>query len=409
MLLSLFSFLTILSLLRVFFTWRRQLRFWQKMAAGAGAERDAAASHRPAAILAPVKGIDPDFPETLRSLLSQNYPAPYDLLLSLESKDDPAIALIEELVRESEQAGELHARSVDCIIAGLCHDRGQKVHNLSVAAQKLATDTEVICFIDSDARPSREWLAELTAPLAQPEVGASTGFRWYLPVDDGFVSSLACLWNSMALGLVARENNNFAWGGSMAIRRLIFDGRSVIDHYWKGSVSDDGGLTAAVHEAGLRIAFVPNCILPSLHTFRWEGLWEFVTRQFIITRIYIPQLYRFAIIASGLDILGFFGSLIFATIEILLGHTPIVLCLLLASVYALTVATGIVRYKGSRIFFADHAEAVRKTRNVLVFGTPLAWLLNFCSLCVAWRRRTILWRGIRYEILGRGRLTIKHK
>ena len=59
------------------------------------------------------------------------------------------------------------------------------------------------------------------APLANPQITVSTGFRWYLP-GEGFVSRLRAAWDTSIATMMGDHDHNFAWGGSMAIRAADF-------------------------------------------------------------------------------------------------------------------------------------------------------------------------------------------
>src|SRR5262249_23228053 len=148
------------------------------------------------------------------------------------------------------------------LVAGAATDRGQKVHNLTVAVKHADADSKVFVFVDSDARPARHWLRALVAPLGDTQVGAATGYRWFV-ASYGLASHLRSVWNaSIASALGADERRNFCWGGSTAIRRSTFESAKVPD-YWRGAVSDDFALTRALRDADLRIKFVPQCLTPS--------------------------------------------------------------------------------------------------------------------------------------------------
>jgi len=107
------------------------------------------------------------------------------------------------------------------------------------------------------------WLHYLVRPLQDPALGASTGYRWFIPVHGGIASHLRSVWNgAIASALGERLEKNFCWGGSTAIRRETFNQRNVLE-YWQGTVSDDFALTRALHEGELPIKFVPQCLTSS--------------------------------------------------------------------------------------------------------------------------------------------------
>ena len=93
-------------------------------------------------------------------------------------------------------------------------------------------------------------------------MGASTGYRWYAPEPPDFWSLMRSVWNAPIGGTLGPGDNRFAWGGAMAIRREVFQSIKVPE-VWKNAVSDDYALSAAVHAAGLRIAFAPGAMVVS--------------------------------------------------------------------------------------------------------------------------------------------------
>jgi len=397
--------LLVLSVLRGASALRNQRKFWRETRSGRA--RAPTGYARKATIVAPVKGVDPDFEATLRGLLAQRYGAPYELLFAVESEGDPAVGAIRAAHAEAIAAGTCRAERALVIVAGRAVDRGQKVHNQTEALKRAAPDSELFAFVDSDGRPDEGWLASLVEPLAQGEVGAATGFRWYVPIRGGFASAMASLWNAMAVTLVGGERRAFAWGGAMAIRREVF-ARAGVEERWRGSISDDCALSLAVKSAGLGIAFVPKCLVPSLHDFTLASLWEFVVRQYVIVRVYMPRLHRLGVIATLLNVAGFAAGLARSAAGIAEGAPPWLTIALTALVYALSVALGAVRYASAREALPAHATALARVRGVYLFATPLAWCLNLAALVVSGARRTLMWRGIRYDLRGANDVTVEH-
>jgi ceramide glucosyltransferase len=395
--------LLVVSALRGASALRNQRAFWREVRGGL--ER-AIGSYAPkATIVAPVKGVDPDFAATIGGLFRQRYDNAYELLFVAEAEDDPAVATVRAALAAARDAGELRASRTEVLIAGPARDRGQKVHNQLVALAAAASDSEVFAFVDSDGRPAPTWLASLVAPLADETVGATTGFRWYVPLRGGSASSLVSLWNAMSVALVGKKRQAFAWGGSMALRRRTFVEVDIAKQ-WRGSVSDDLGVTLAVKAAGRSIAFVPRCLVPSFHDFGLASGWEFVLRQFVILRRYVPRVHALGLVATALSVAGFLGGLGAVAVSLVRGEVPALTLALLALVYGLTVLLGLERWRGIRAVLPQHEGALRSTRAMLLFGTPLGWLLNFAALSVAAFRRRILWRGIGYDLVAPDRVVV---
>ena len=116
-------------------------------------------------VIAPGRGLEPGLIDNLRPLIAQDYPR-YEVLFVFDDARDPAIKIVDEL------SGTVATR---VIIAGPATDSGQKVHNLRVAVNEIDPQSEVLVFVDTDARPERNWLRQLVAPLADETLGASTG------------------------------------------------------------------------------------------------------------------------------------------------------------------------------------------------------------------------------------------
>jgi cellulose synthase/poly-beta-1,6-N-acetylglucosamine synthase-like glycosyltransferase len=372
-----------------------------------------------AAIVVPCKGLDPEFEENLRPLFEQDYPD-YELVFVTESEEDPAHAILTRMIRESSRPAWL-------IVAGPAKIRGQKVHNLCAAIETLdAIDrrTEVFVFADADARPGRDWLAEMVAPLGDKRVGATTGFRWFLPaVRTGswkeeaaraIVVTILSIWNSAALALLG-EWSRFAWGGSMAIRRENFD-RLDIRRRWERALSDDYMLTGAIHEARQRIRFVPAALLPSAARMSWGELLEFTTRQIRITRIYSPSVWKVGFVSHAFFVLTFWGG---ASLLFLAGSGESrSLPTLLAILYLLASLTAWSRALLARRLlhrFKSRDGATRPPRlgwgEVLAQGalSPLVSLLYLCNFLRSRQTRRIVWRGIDYEMVSPSETIVRHR
>src|SRR5678815_652164 len=222
-------------------------------------------------VIAPGRGLEPGLIDNLRPLVAQDYPR-YEVLFVFDALDDPAIKIVNEL----KCLADIATRTV---IAGPATDSGQKAHNLRVAVNEVDPQSEVLVFVDTDARPAKDWLRKLVAPLADETLGASTGYRWFIPDRGGIASRLRGVWNaSVASALGADTARNFCWGGSTAIRRTTFEKLNIRER-WLGTVSDDFLVTRVLKEASLAIYFVPQCLVASLGDCNFRELLEFTTRQ----------------------------------------------------------------------------------------------------------------------------------
>src|SRR5215216_1629890 len=208
-----------------------------------------------AAIIAPCKGVDAELEKNLEALFKQNY-RDYEIIFAISSRDDPARPVIEKAIAKHPQV------SSSLVIRSASNRRSEKISNLLSALDSVSAKSEALVFVDSDARAHKDWLRALVAPLAEPSVGAATGYRWYLPERGGFWSAVLSAWNGTVATTLGGHSRNFAWGGATAILRETFD-RMDIRQKWQGAVSDDYALTRAIEDARLRISFVPRCMMLS--------------------------------------------------------------------------------------------------------------------------------------------------
>jgi cellulose synthase/poly-beta-1,6-N-acetylglucosamine synthase-like glycosyltransferase len=284
-------------------------------------------------VIAPTRGLETDreFVDNVRPLLEQNYPR-YEIQFVFDSPQDPCLPLVNDL-------------GARIVVSGPSTNCGQKVHNLIVAVGQVDPRCEVMVFVDTDARPQADWLRKLVAPLADEKVGASTGYRWFVPEKGGVASRLRGVWNaSIASALGADTTKNFCWGGSTAIRRSTFEELKVADH-WRGTVSDDFTITRVLKEAKLPIHFTPHCLVPSVGDCGWDELLEFTTRQIKITRVYAPHLWLPLLLGSALFAIAFFGGIVLLLVRLWRGQSFAVLLSVLILIFALGAAKSFIRWR----------------------------------------------------------------
>ncbi len=345
-----------------------------------------------ASVIVPFRGFELGLQENLTELFRQSYPE-YEILFVTDSESDPALPIVQSLIAEHSQ--QIPAQIV---IAGIATDSGQKVHNLREAVTRVDPRSEVLVFVDSDARPQPHWLRSLVSPLVDAGLGAATGYRWFVPETAGFATQLRSVWNaSIASALGPDRKGNFCWGGSTAIRREPF-ARLKIRERWQGSVSDDFTITRVLGEANLPIHFVPQCLVASRGDCGIGELLEFSNRQLKITRVYAPHLWKPVLLGSALFCLVFFGGIVLVLLRAWAGLSFVVPLILLALIFLLGAAKAFVRFRAVNLVL-DEAGGSR-SRDLLahLLLWPLASLLYlFNALAAAFSRR-ITWRGITYEL-----------
>jgi GT2 family glycosyltransferase len=351
-----------------------------------------------ATIIAPCKGLDDGLSESLGALFRQDYPD-YEIIFAVASETDPAVRVIENL------RGQYPNRKSRLVVAATASGRSEKINNLLRALDyldvrpddHLASAAEAIIFVDSDARVQKDWLRSLVAPLADASVGAATGYRWYLPSRDGFWAAMLSAWNGSIATTLGDHRRNFAWGGSTAILRDTFD-RLDVRAAWEGAASDDYALTRAVERAGLRIEFVPRCLVISRENVRPAGLLEFTTRQIIITRVYRPEAWWLGIVTYTLFVLTFCGGVAAVAAKAMTGGFLLAPVLVLLAIYVLGSLKGALRLMAAREALPQASGEITRLWWMFCLLWPVVSLLFFYNFWKSATTRRISWRGVYYEL-----------
>jgi cellulose synthase/poly-beta-1,6-N-acetylglucosamine synthase-like glycosyltransferase len=330
-------------------------------------------------VFCPCRGVEPGFRENMRSILDQDYPR-FRAVFIVDSSSDPAAVVLSEM-------------NATVLVAGESSKCGQKVHNLIHGVTEAAGDAEVFVFCDADARFPRQWIDWLISPLENESVGVSTGYRWYAAENGGLANLLRSAWNASVVTALGKHGRNFAWGGSMALRREVFDGIGVLKA-WEGSVSDDYAVTHAASRARKRIVFVPQCLVPSFGDCSWRDLLEFTTRQILITRVYDPSMWRAALVTQTIFNIAFWGGLLLPWPYILL--TPVL--------YLLSGIKSYIRYEAVATVLPDGALSKHRASYILL--GPLTALLFEYNLIRSSLTRSITWRQIRYRLISPNRTEV---
>jgi ceramide glucosyltransferase len=347
-----------------------------------------------ASVIAPSRGLDQGLRENIAALFQQDYPA-YEIIFVVDKEDDPSLSVIEDVKRSYNKPDKVEVR---ILIAGEARDAGQKVYNLRAAVSEVSPLSQILAFVDTDALTGPNWLRSLVAPLHDTQLGATTGYRWFIPVKGDFASHLRSVWNaSITSSLGGEQTRNFCWGGSTAISRKTFEDLQIRE-CWRGTVSDDFTITRILHKAGRPIHFVPTCLVASLDDCSFHELLEFTTRQLKITRVYAPHLWTPVLLGSLLFSLVFFGGILLVAVRAVAGLSYAVPLLLIFTIFLLGVAKALVRWRAIAIPLKRHCEEMRGGLPAQLVLWPLASALYLYNALAAMFSRRIQWRGITYEL-----------
>jgi GT2 family glycosyltransferase len=222
-------------------------------------------------------------------------------------------------------------------------------------------------------------------------VGASTGFRWFLPDPPDFWSLMRGVWDAVAAGTLGAGNNRFAWGGAMAIRKEVFFAARVPE-FWQSALSDDFALSRAVHAAGLAIAYAPGALTPCRDHITGGRFFGWIRRQMAIARIYAPRLWWPALGAH----IFYCGGMAASVIASIRGNRLAEWALI--AQLSPGMLKGLNRATLAKASLPEYEAWFKRHAWVHAIWVPLAtwvWLMALVSSAFA---RSIEWRGRRYPL-----------
>ncbi len=354
--------------------------------------------YRPRTVLiVPCKGVDPAFQKNITSFFNQDYEN-YLLWFVVADESDPAYG---ELCRLKEQLSQSSkAKDVQILVAGQGQSCGQKIHNLLYCYKRIGDDVEVLSFADSDVSIRSDWLSHIVYPIRRSKYGVASGYRWFVPQKNNSATLALSAVNAKIAQLLGNSRFNQVWGGSMAVRVDVFR-RLGLDKIWPRVVSDDLSLSYAVKKAGMRVAFVPACLVASYESTTWPKLFEFARRQFLITRVSAPGTWWFGLSSSLFSILGSWGAAALAVYAAVDGNENLQIFTVVAVTFfaAQFVRAALRQRMISKLLKKDWPKMkVASAVDILLFWLWSSLLLVFIISSAF--GRTIVWRGIRYKLLG---------
>jgi len=344
-----------------------------------------------AAIVLSLRGRDPFLETCLGNLIEQDYPD-FRLQVVVDSETDPAWVAIRAVQAKY---------GADRFCVSVLRDRrpncSLKNSSIIQAIQDLSDDEEVVAFVDADAVTHRTWLRELVSPLADPEVGCSTGIRWFAPADHSLATRMRCYWNLVAASVIYYSNT--PWGGSMVVRRSVLD--SGLAEEWSRMFCEDAHTIKHLTRRGLKLACVPEATVVNQETTSVSGCVKFVNRQMLIFRLYHQQwwavvaMITFAAVLRIVHLHYLTHSAIggdWTTVMALLCIHPAILLVTKYEAYKLDAAV--------RKMVAQSGREIPRNPIPEVSGYFATEVMFLVSLLYSLGARQVTWRGIRYDVNG---------
>lgn len=344
-----------------------------------------------AAVVLALRGDGPVVYQCLSSLIQQEYPD-FTIHLVVDSDRDPVWNTIDKIRAEYGQqsihVSTLRRRLPTCSL---------KNSALLQAIDNLPPDCEVVAFVDADAVTHPTWLRSLVIPLADPDVGGTTGVRWYAPRVDGFGARLRCFWNHYAAATLFRSGT--PWGGSMVLRRSVLS--SGLTQEWSRTFGEDVYTNRYLKRSGLKLACVTEATVVNEESISLLPCIQFINRQTLLFRLYQPDWYFIVFLITAGTILRIYHGILLVNSLLQADLTAF-----LALMAVLPLGRHIMRFEVSHLDQSVRNTLRRAGREIPPNPLPDQWgyfcteILFLTSMLWAITTRHVNWLGVRYQIDG---------
>lgn len=231
-------------------------------------------SRPPITILKPVCGLEPRLYENLRSFCRQDYPR-FQILFGVREAGDPAIAVIERLIRE------FPALDAALVVDPRTIGSNYKVSNLANMIGRARHD--ILAIADADGRVGPGHLDALAAAFADPAVGAVTCLYRGAPASRGLPDRLGAMFINewflpSVLVALLTEPLEYCFGATMAVRRAALEAigglaalaSNLADDHMLGRLAAARGYKVALARSVVEITIdEPSLRALARHELRW--------------------------------------------------------------------------------------------------------------------------------------------
>ena len=224
-------------------------------------------------VLKPVKGMDPLRYAAFASHCMQHYGGRYELLLGLSDPED------ETVLAEVER---LHVEFPEALIRAVpCGERLGTNGKVSTLVQMLPHALgEVIVINDADIAVGPQYLAQVVAELAQPNVGFVTApYRGDAAAQPGIWTKLEALgiatdfFPGVLTARMLDRSVRFGLGSTLAMTRETLKAIGGLEPLLE-VLADDYELGARVHALGKRVVLMPDVVATSVPEYSFTAFFE---------------------------------------------------------------------------------------------------------------------------------------
>jgi ceramide glucosyltransferase len=273
-------------------------------------QRIAEAAFSPAiSLLKPLKGCDATTAASLESWFNQNYAGATQIFFGVAGAEDPACALVRELIQKYPQA------DAQLLICGESLGANAKVSTLIQLER--AAKHDLILTSDADVRVPPDFLGNVVAPLRRPEIALVNCFyRLANPSTRAMqweaVAINADFWSQVLQSQTMRPLD-FALGAAILMRRKSLQAAGCFPAV-VNSLADDYQIGNKIAKNGGQITLCPVVVECWDAPMNWRAVWKHQLRWARTVRVCQPLPYFFSILSNATlwPVLCLVASLIWA-------------------------------------------------------------------------------------------------
>ena len=221
--------------------------------------------------------------ENWRTQINSFYGGYFEAIFAVESADDGAVSVIEEL--QAEMAESLGPGRIKLAVAGLSTTCSQKIFNMVAGARRADPRCRYVFFLDANAALHPGTVLSMVHEIEQDDdVFVATGYPFDVPPPGASLWSWTVAqfrWTCLSEFLSNRST--FVWGGAMLLRKSDLDENryGLMDLWLKGGYSDDMLVQATAQDNGRKIATPLTAIFPNTlkKDVPFSYAWDFLMRQ----------------------------------------------------------------------------------------------------------------------------------
>lgn len=345
-------------------------------------------------LILPISGACPSLPQLIANLNAQSL-QPHRLIITVESRQDPAYLCAQEAMRNAKFP-------VDLVIAGLANRCAQKCWNQIAAIHQLDGYDDTIILMDGDIQPPQWWLSVLASPILAGKADVVTGYRWHCTTHLAPAQHLIASIDRGIAMLPSLRCANLTWGGSLALSPSALAALD-LPVLLSRVLSDDCTIGAQAAAIGLRVLTRKLLRVPTPPHKDIASAWNFGRRQYQIIHIYRPGLWALALGILSIRLLAW--GIILDNLADKATDTSFVLvaliCLNLTTVALQQQAAG-------RLGLRDALPSCLG-QIVCALLRPLIDLFHWTLVVTAWRSKNLHWGHVNYRIHGQNCIQIANR